>query len=239
MAEAAQATDRQSASPQGTGRQTGGQRTGRQGAGTQDQAAKDQAAEDQAAKGQADKDATKDQDAKDAKPKKFVKPKPPPIPPLVLAYPPDEIARAACALIQLQLRMVGIEVELRQLDGRLARPCARQCSTCSTWNWRPGSRWSMPTGCSAPAAPSAPCGALHGPVPAASSTTRRTGARSASVLRRIHRICYDDVTIIPLWQLLDHFAVHRAGLEGAGGKAVSLYQGVEQWRPTFQYPSEK
>ena len=58
-------------------------------------------------------------------------------------------------------------------------------------------------------------------------------------LRRIHRICYDDVTIIPLWQLLDHFAVNRAGLEGAGGKAVSLYQGVEQWRPTFQYPSEK
>jgi hypothetical protein len=38
--------------------------------------------------------------------------------------------------------------------------------------------------------------------------------------------------------LLDHFAYHRS-LQGVGGKPVSLYQNVEQWRPAFQYPSEK
>jgi ABC-type transport system substrate-binding protein len=197
----------------------------------------DQAAKDQAAKDQAEKDANKDQDAKDAKPKKFVKPKLPPIPPLVLAYPPDEIARAACASIQLQLRMVGIEVELRQLEGALPDRVPDDVDLLymelATWE------------------PVVDAHRLFGGGGIAGATSRYMGlalrelddaadwGQVRECLRRIHRICYDDVTIIPLWQMLDHFAVHRAGLEGAGGKAVSLYQGVEQWRPTFQYPSEK
>ena len=57
-------------------------------------------------------------------------------------------------------------------------------------------------------------------------------------LRRIHRIAYDDVAVIPLWQLTDHFAYHKS-LQGVGGRPVGLYQNVEQWQPAFYYAPEE
>ena len=57
-------------------------------------------------------------------------------------------------------------------------------------------------------------------------------------LHRVHRIAYDDVTVIPLWQLVEHFA-YRKSLRGVAPRPVSLYQNIEQWRPAFQYPAEK
>ena len=156
---------------------------------------------------------------------------------MVLAYPPDEIARAACASIQLQLKAVNIDVELRQLDGPLPDRVPDDVDLLymelAVWE------------------PVVDARRLFGGDGIVGGTTRYMGlalrelddavewSQVRECLRRVHRICYDDVTIIPLWQLLDHFAVYRAGLEGAEGKAVSLYQGVEQWRPTFQYPSDK
>ncbi len=62
-------------------------------------------------------------------------------------------------------------------------------------------------------------------------------------LHRIHRIAYDDMTVIPLWQLVEHFG-YRKSLRGVVAPRnnkgpVSLYQNIEQWRPAFQYPAEK
>jgi hypothetical protein len=57
-------------------------------------------------------------------------------------------------------------------------------------------------------------------------------------LHAVHRISYDDAAIIPLWQLIEYFAYHDS-LKGVGARPVSLYQNVEQWRPPFQYPSDK
>ncbi|MEA3342076.1 MAG: hypothetical protein U9R15_19090 [Chloroflexota bacterium] len=48
-------------------------------------------------------------------------------------------------------------------------------------------------------------------------------------LREIHRIAHNDVAVIPLWQLTDHFA-HSRSLQGIGERPVMLYQNVEQWR---------
>ena len=48
-------------------------------------------------------------------------------------------------------------------------------------------------------------------------------------LRQIHRIAHNDVAVIPLWQMTDHFA-HCRGLTGLGERPVLLYQNVEQWR---------
>jgi ABC-type transport system substrate-binding protein len=203
----------------------------------QDQAAKEQAAKEQAAKEQAEKDAHKDEDAKSGKPKRFVKPKLPPIPPLVLAYPPDEIARAACASIQVQLKLAGIEVELRPLEGPLPDRVPDDVDLL----YMELAMWE----------PVVDARRLLGSDGILGRSTRYMGlalrelddapdwGQARECLHRIHRICYDDVTIIPLWQLLDHFAVYRAGLEGAGGTVVSLYQNVEQWRPMLQYPAEK
>jgi len=57
------------------------------------------------------------------------------------------------------------------------------------------------------------------------------------ILHRIHRIAHDEVAVVPLWQLTEHFAYHRS-LRGIGDRPVSLYQNVEQWRCAFRYPAE-
>ncbi len=56
-------------------------------------------------------------------------------------------------------------------------------------------------------------------------------------LRELHRLAAEDVTLIPLWQLVDHFAYHRS-LQGVGEQAAALYQGVRDWRMTPQLQSE-
>jgi ABC-type transport system substrate-binding protein len=57
-------------------------------------------------------------------------------------------------------------------------------------------------------------------------------------LRQIHRIAYEEASVIPLWQLTEHLA-YQASLKGIAANPVSLYQTVEHWRPVFQYPAEK
>jgi len=55
-------------------------------------------------------------------------------------------------------------------------------------------------------------------------------------LRELHRLAAEDVTLIPLWQLVDHYAYHRS-LQGVGEQAGALYQGVRDWRSTPQLQS--
>ncbi len=73
--------------------------------------------------------ATKPEEKKEPKPaekaeqkpaeKKKPKKKKPPLPRLTLAYPPDEIARAACVSIQKQFEWAGIPITLRPLSDPL------------------------------------------------------------------------------------------------------------------------
>ena len=74
--------------------------------------------------------------------------------------------------------------------------------------------------------------------PPAASTGGRLGRRSPVRLRRIDRLAHDEVAVVPLWQLPDHFA-YRKDLAGIATGTLTLYQNVEQWKPGFQYPSEK
>ena len=46
---------------------------------------------------------------------------------------------------------------------------------------------------------------------------------------QIDRECRDELPIIPLWQLQDHFA-YRARLKGPAETADHLYQGIDQWQ---------
>jgi peptide/nickel transport system substrate-binding protein len=45
----------------------------------------------------------------------------------------------------------------------------------------------------------------------------------------IDRECRDELPIIPLWQLQEHYA-WRTRLEGPAATAYRLYQGIETWR---------
>src|SRR5262249_5808325 len=48
-------------------------------------------------------------------------------------------------------------------------------------------------------------------------------------LREIHRLAHEELPIIPLWQLADHFAYHR-DVKGIGPNCASLYQNIEEWQ---------
>ena len=51
-------------------------------------------------------------------------------------------------------------------------------------------------------------------------------------LHVLHRTTYDELPILPLWQLVDSYA-YRKELTGIGNNIVNLYQNVHQWRLTF------
>ncbi|MBL8827620.1 MAG: hypothetical protein JNM18_11640, partial [Planctomycetaceae bacterium] len=58
------------------------------------------------------------------------------------------------------------------------------------------------------------------------------------LLRQIQQLVYDDATVIPLWQLNDHY-VRSTRLNMAGARPLTLYQNVEQWQVKLAPPVEK
>ncbi len=52
---------------------------------------------------------------------------------------------------------------------------------------------------------------------------------AGKTLRRLHRQAANDLAVIPLWQIQDHFA-YRKNLTGIGKNPVHLYENVEFWR---------
>jgi peptide/nickel transport system substrate-binding protein len=49
-----------------------------------------------------------------------------------------------------------------------------------------------------------------------------------ALVQQIDRECRDELPVIPLWQLVDHFA-YRENLKGPLEVADHLYQGIERW----------
>ncbi|HUE71369.1 MAG TPA: peptide ABC transporter substrate-binding protein, partial [Pirellulaceae bacterium] len=56
-------------------------------------------------------------------------------------------------------------------------------------------------------------------------------------LKEIHALAAAELPVIPLWQLVDHFA-HHASVSGIGQRPVSLYQDVDRWQVELTLPSE-
>ena len=57
------------------------------------------------------------------------------------------------------------------------------------------------------------------------------------VLWRIHRLAHQDVAVVPLWQMTDHFA-YRKSVSAVGTRPVTLYRNVERWQVPLEYPQE-
>ncbi len=155
--------------------------------------------------------------------------------PLVLAYPNHEIAHVACTSIRQQLGLIGVPVELRPLDGPLPRTVPQDVDLlyAELAMWEPAvdarrllGEDGMTGGCS----------------PYMSQALRQLDAARdwdevKQHLHDIHRIAHDDVAIVPLWQLTDHFAF-RTNLRGIAAAPISLYQHVERWELDFRYATD-
>ena len=155
---------------------------------------------------------------------------------LVLAYPPDPIARTACTAIRRQLQIVGIRVELQELaPGAASRPAADVdlvYAELAVWEPLIDARRvlgedGLTGGCS-------PAMSLALRQLAEAADWQQAGAR----LRQIHRLAHQDAAVIPLWQLSDQFA-YREELKAVGSEPISLYENVEQWSVDFFYPGRQ
>ncbi len=154
---------------------------------------------------------------------------------LLLAHPPNEIARVACSHIKRQLDQVGIEITLRELPPggveRVPQDADLLYAELPIWDPIVGARELL--GENGPARGASPYMRL-----ALEQLARATDWRQVrGKLRQIHRIAHNDVAVIPLWQLTDHFA-HSQSLEGIGQGPVLLYQNVEQWHVVDTSPEK-
>lgn len=157
------------------------------------------------------------------------------LPTLVLAHPAHDIAREACRAIQRHLQKIRFTIELRELPPGLAFP--------------PDDNFDLFYAEFTVQEPLVDAGRLLGPdgiagrsnaylTLALAELDRATNWQEARrILQRIHHLAADDVSVLPLWQLIEHFAYHRT-LKGLEGSPVLLYQNVEQWQGKVIVPKE-
>jgi ABC-type transport system substrate-binding protein len=156
-------------------------------------------------------------------------------PPLVLAHPPHQLARLACASIQRQLEPIGVAIELRELAGGAPPQIPEDVDLlyAELAMWEPLVDAPRLLGEDGMAAGCTPYMSL------ALRQLRRAAdwQQVRKILHRIDRLAHDEVAVVPLWQLTEHFAYHKS-LRGIATRPVTLYENVEQWQRSFQYPAE-
>ncbi len=156
---------------------------------------------------------------------------------LTLEYPALTEAQAAAPRIAEALRAVGLEITLAERSESELEEALRagrkfdlayRVSRCGEPVWDIG-----PMLCPGYDAPSKADGmsALASPrilqlLLQLEHSQEWNSARE--LVMQIDRECRDELPIIPLWQLQDHFA-YRSRLKGPAETADHLYQGIDQW----------
>jgi ABC-type transport system substrate-binding protein len=146
---------------------------------------------------------------------------------LVLGFPGGEIARIGSQAAQAYLKVIGIEVDLKEFPPGVTEDVSGECDLVykEVAIWEPvtdARRMLGPRGVAPTQSPYV-----------AQSLRRLEEARNWGDIRDrlldIHRAVYNDVAIMPLWQVVDYFAYHKR-IRNIGERPVWLYQNVEQWR---------
>jgi ABC-type transport system substrate-binding protein len=145
--------------------------------------------------------------------------------PLVLAHPPHDVARVACRAIQRQLHLVGLMVELRELSP--ASPASEDVALRYTEVFMQEplidvQRLFGQGGI-------APHGNPYLRLALRELERSPDWRRAHEKLNDIHRLVHEDATVIPLWQISEHLAHHKA-LQGTASQPLTLYQQIEQWQ---------
>lgn len=151
----------------------------------------------------------------------------PPIAPIRLSYPPDNLSRIACEAIRSQWELLELEVKLIELPvGRtFPEPGTADIAYVAAAVWEP----------------IIDARRVLGPAGMAGSTDQLIGLGLRRLeesknwkdardrLLDLHAIAHHELPVLPLWQLVDSYAYNR-NLLGVGSDIVSLYQNAEKWR---------
>jgi peptide/nickel transport system substrate-binding protein len=164
-----------------------------------------------------------------------------------LNYPDVEEAREACRFIKQYWSVIGIEVELRPMAPQLLEEeiahGQRFELVYRTHYVRDPVLDASRVLCLGP--PIAPDGAV---LPNAASTWLRQNLRDLAFatdwpvarnkLKLIQNQARDDVALIPLWQLTDHYAYQKR-LEGVVDQSIGMYQDAEKWQISPWYRKDE
>jgi ABC-type transport system substrate-binding protein len=148
----------------------------------------------------------------------------------VLAHPTGEVPRIACESIAQQLASCGIEIQLRQFPPGVTDDPQRQYDLlyveAAVWEPLVDARRLL-----GPDGASGSTGAhINLALRQLDAATTWTEARQR--LYDLHRTVFDDVTVIPLWQIMNYFARNKS-LRGVGQRPLTLYQNVEAWQLVY------
>ncbi len=149
------------------------------------------------------------------------------IPEIVLAHPDSDVIATACQTIAQQWRTVGIPVALRRLPPGVMFPedgeydvlyVEVQIQEPLVDAYRIFGRGGM----------------VQITDPTIEQALRQldsaySWAEVSKSLRRVHRQAYSNLTILPLWQTVEHFA-WRKNVYNIGDRLTHLYENVDQWQ---------
>ncbi len=146
---------------------------------------------------------------------------------LIVVHPPSEVARVACREMVEDLKVIGIPCALKELAAGQTRP------TDEEWDFLyldylmgeplvDARRLLASDGFAA-------CSSPHLNLAIRQLDDVISWNDAGRRLRAIHQISYDDMSIVPLWQLNDHLARHKL-VDGSVAQPVTTYQDIEAWK---------
>ncbi len=150
------------------------------------------------------------------------------VPEIVLARPVHETAQFACLMIRRQWEAIGVPV--REVDFRADEKIGQGTDV---------DFWFVERTVKEPLVDAEAIfgrtGLLGGGSPYMELALEKLRLAedwptAAKRLQEIHRLCFEETTVLPLWQISEHFA-HRAGINGIRTEPaiLNLYQNVERW----------
>lgn len=149
--------------------------------------------------------------------------------PIRLAYPPDNLSRVACEGIRTQWELLGLQVELVELEVGETFPDREK--NIADIVYVSAAVWE----------PVIDAGRLLGPSGLARCEDQLVGlglrrleeAKNWREVRDrlldLHSTVHHELPVLPLWQMVDSYA-YRRDLIGMGSDIVSLYQNADNWR---------
>lgn len=148
----------------------------------------------------------------------------------VLGHPAYESARLACQAIAAHLKIIGVEIELKQFPPGITRDPDNKVDLtyAEVAIWEPLVDARRLLGLEE----------MHGvESPYIKHALRTLDAAQdwgdvRDRLLDLHRTAYNEAAVIPLWQMVDSFAYRKQlrNIVGRDGPPVWLYQNIDQWR---------
>lgn len=149
-----------------------------------------------------------------------------------LCYPANDFARAACASIKLDLKVIGVEVELVELKPGQTYPDDDDFDLLYSEITMQEPFLDVRKILSAEGIAGTDNDAINQAI--RFLDTARSWRDARPRLQELHSLCFHNAIVLPLWQVVEHYA-YRKNVKGVGKKINTLYKNVVDWKITDRF----